>query len=55
MLADRTEANDLALVEPERVAALAVLWNDWAARTGVVAWDEIRERRRAAREADEGA
>ena len=51
VLADRTEANDLALVEPERVAALAVLWNDWAARTGVVPWDEIRERRRAAREA----
>ncbi len=55
VLADRTEANDLALAEPERVAALAVLWNDWAARTGVVPWDEIRERRRAAREADEGA
>ena len=55
VLADRTEANDLALVEPERAAALAVLWNDWAARTGVVPWDEIRERRRAAREAGQGS
>ncbi len=51
LVADRTEANDLAPAEPERVAALAALWNDWAARTGVVPWDEIRERRRAAREA----
>ncbi len=55
VLADRTEANDLALVEPERVAALAVLWNDWAARTGVIPWDEIRERRRVAREAGQGS
>jgi len=49
LLADRTEAYDLAADEPEQVAALAALWNDWAARTGVVPWDEIRERRRAAR------
>lgn len=55
VLADRTEANDLALVEPERAAALAVLWNDWAARTGVVPWDEIRERRRSAREVGQGS
>ena len=49
LIADRTEANDLAPAEPEQVAALAALWNDWATRTGVVPWDEIRERRRAAR------
>ncbi|MCY3592094.1 MAG: arylsulfatase [Acidobacteria bacterium] len=49
LVADRTEANDLAPAEPEQVAALAALWNDWAARTGVVPWDEIRERRQAAR------
>lgn len=55
LVADRTEANDLALAEPERVAALAALWDAWAARTGVVPWDEIRERRRAAREASQGA
>jgi len=54
LVADRTEANDLALAEPEQVAALAALWNDWAARTGVVPWDEIRERRRVAREAAQG-
>ncbi len=54
LVADRTEANDLARAEPEQVAALATLWNDWATRTGVLPWDEIRERRRAAREADEG-
>ena len=49
LVTDRTEANDLAPAKPERVAALAALWNDWAARTGVVPWDEIRERRQAAR------
>lgn len=52
LVADRTEANDLALAEPERVAALAALWDAWAARTGVVPWDEIRERRRAKRQED---
>ncbi len=55
VLADRTEANDLAAAQPERVASLAALWNDWAARTGVVPWDEIRERRRVAREAGQGS
>ena len=54
LVADRTEAHDLAVAEPARVADLAALWDDWAARTGVVPWDEIRERRRAAREGSEG-
>ena len=54
LVADRTEAHDLAVAEPARVAELAALWDDWAARTGVVPWDEIRERRRAAREGSEG-
>ncbi|MYA07896.1 MAG: arylsulfatase [Holophagales bacterium] len=49
LVTDRTEAHDLAADEPGQVAALAALWNDWAARTGVVPWDEIRERRQAAR------
>ena len=54
LVADRTEAHDLAAAEPARVAELSALWDDWAARTGVVPWDAIRERRRAAREADAG-
>lgn len=49
LVADRTEAHDLAAKAPERVADLSALWEDWAARTAVVPWTEIVERRRAAR------
>ncbi len=52
LVADRTEANDLSAEQPERVATLTALWEDWATRTGVVPWTEIVERRRAAREAN---
>lgn len=51
LVADRTEADDLADDEPEKVARLASLWEAWAARTGVVPWAELIERRRAARQA----
>jgi len=52
LIADRTESHDLAAAEPQRVAALAALWTDWAARTGVVPWDELVKRRRERRQAN---
>ncbi|MBA3484368.1 MAG: arylsulfatase [Pirellulales bacterium] len=38
MLADRTELNDLAAEQPERVAAMIAQWEAWADRTGVLPW-----------------
>ena len=35
---DRTELNDLASSNEERVASMAKLWYDWATRTGVKEW-----------------
>lgn len=39
--ADRTEVNNLAKKQPERVEALAAQWQAWANRVGVVAWDKL--------------
>ncbi len=36
--ADRTEMNDLAEQQPERVAQLAQRWDEWAKRAGVQPW-----------------
>jgi arylsulfatase len=36
--ADRTEANDLARTQPERVQALAARYDAWARRVGVQPW-----------------
>lgn len=55
LVADRTEAHDLAAEMPERVDELAGLWDDWAARTGVVPWAELIEQRRASREANQAS
>lgn len=38
MVTDRTELNDLASDEPERVAAMTAEWGAWARRTGVLPW-----------------
>ena len=38
MEADRTEQNDLAKQEPERVAKMETAWNEWAARSFVDPW-----------------
>lgn len=35
---DRSELNDLAPSEPERVRGLAALWQTWAARSNVLPW-----------------
>ncbi|MDX1944137.1 MAG: arylsulfatase [Pirellulaceae bacterium] len=36
--ADRTELNNLAASEPERLAALTTQWEAWAKRTGTIPW-----------------
>jgi arylsulfatase len=36
MSTDRLEANNLAATMPERVVAMAALYDEWAARTGIV-------------------
>ncbi len=51
--AARTDRMDRGIGEV--VAALAALWDDWAARTGVVPWAQLIERRRATREANQGS
>ncbi|MGD9127076.1 MAG: arylsulfatase [Planctomycetia bacterium] len=38
---DRTETRDLAKKRPEVVARLEKLYNEWAARTGVLPWSEV--------------
>ena len=38
---DRTETNNLAAKEPERVKAMAKAWQSWADRVGVVPWSEL--------------
>jgi arylsulfatase A-like enzyme len=39
--ADRTETHDLAARRPEKVRELAALWQSWADRVGVVAWEQL--------------
>jgi arylsulfatase A-like enzyme len=38
---DRTELNDLASKEPQRVKQLAALWAEWAERVGVKPWPVV--------------
>ena len=38
LAADRTELNDLASANPDRVAAMKAKWQDWAKRVGVQPW-----------------
>jgi arylsulfatase len=38
LAADRTEMRDLAMAQPERVAAMAASWQRWADRVGVEPW-----------------
>ncbi|MBN1417726.1 MAG: arylsulfatase, partial [Planctomycetes bacterium] len=40
--ADRSELNDLAASQPERVRAMAALWEAWAKRAGVVPWESLQ-------------
>ena len=38
MKTDRTERHDLAAKQPERVRTMALQWEVWAQRTGVLPW-----------------
>ncbi|MDP6373506.1 MAG: arylsulfatase [Vicinamibacterales bacterium] len=41
---DRTETSDLAAQRPAIAAELSGLWESWAARVGVVPWQDVRPR-----------
>jgi len=43
LAADRTEMNNLAKSQPEKVQQLTGLWNDWAARNNVLPWEEVNK------------
>mgnify|MGYP002129810852 FL=1 len=43
MEADRTELNDLSATHPERVTAMALQYEAWAKRCGVLPRDKIVE------------
>lgn len=42
LAADRTETHDLAGAHPEKVQQLAALYEQWAQRTNVVAWQDLK-------------
>ena len=44
LTADRTELNDLASANPERVAAMKAKWQNWAKRVGVQPWPLKRKK-----------
>jgi len=45
MAADRTELNDLVTTDPDRAAAMAALYDAWAARVGVKPWSLVAPQR----------
>jgi arylsulfatase len=56
METDRTELNDLAGRHPDKVEALAALYQSWAERCSVMSWDELLAlRKERAAEAGEAA
>ena len=46
MPADRTELHDVSAAQPERTREMIAAYEAWAARCGVLPWDEIRPARR---------
>ncbi|MGB3585061.1 MAG: sulfatase/phosphatase domain-containing protein, partial [Tunicatimonas sp.] len=44
MAEDRSETQNLASQYPERVEELSQMWQNWADRVGVVAWEELANR-----------
>ena len=44
--ADRTELNDLAARNPQKVAQLKALWESWAKRAGVRPWPVRRPKKK---------
>ena len=47
MESDRTEMNDLAGKQPDKVKELAALYDAWAKRCGVLPWNKVPPVRRA--------
>jgi arylsulfatase A-like enzyme len=47
MQTDRAETQDLARLSPDRVRDMALQWEAWARRVGVVPWDDVLEGYRA--------
>ncbi len=43
LAADRTETNNLASKQPDRVQTMATLWDGWAKRCGVLPWDQYQQ------------
>ena len=48
LAADRTEMNDLAAKDPDRVKRMASRYESWAARCGVLPWEQVRPMRKKA-------
>ena len=44
--ADRTELNDLAASQPDRVRELAGMWDAWARKAGAMLPDQLPRRRK---------
>ena len=44
--ADRSETNNLAREQPERVKKLDAKWQEWAKRTNVIPWPEKKKKRK---------
>jgi arylsulfatase len=47
--ADRTEMNNLAAKQPEKVAGMSKLYDQWAKRAGVVPWQQLTGKPKAAK------
>jgi arylsulfatase len=47
--ADRTELNNLASSQPDRVAAMSKMWDAWAAKVGAKMPEQLREQRQGPR------
>jgi arylsulfatase len=46
LAADRTEMNNLAASDPDRVKRMAAKYQSWAARCGVLPWNEVQPMRK---------
>ena len=46
--ADRTELNNLAASQADRVQRMSAMYDGWAARAGVIPWSELQKLRRPA-------
>ncbi len=45
LAADRTEMNDLASRNPDRVRRMSKMYEAWSAKCGVLPWEQVRGRK----------